>query len=68
METLTNTIDIEDLDALARLLLGDAALESTYEPGDATALAYKAGKLTIKGLLAENPAIQAILNTTEQAA
>jgi hypothetical protein len=59
METFTNTIQLEELDTLARLLLRDVIFSGSEERGVATALAVEAGKLTLKGAMLQDPAIRA---------
>ena len=58
MEIPTTAIEIEELDALARLLLPDITFDNCPEPGLAAALAIEAGKLSLGGQLREIPAFK----------
>jgi hypothetical protein len=76
METITDTITdtlidtrrLEDIEALAKVLLSNVTFDGTEPLGYATALAYKAEKLALGGLFLDDPAVQAVLGRSEQAA
>lgn len=63
METLTDIIQLDDLDSLARVLLRDVQLDGTEAPGIATAMAIEAGRLTVEGAMLDDPAIRAVTIT-----
>lgn len=66
METITDTIQLEELDELARLMVLGNKLDGSEAPGVAAALAIEAGKLVISGALLEDTLIREALGTASR--
>lgn len=68
MEIITDTIQLEELDELARLILRNTVFDGTEALGFATALAVEAGRLSIRGELRKNTAINEAITAVAPAA